>query len=119
MKVVAKDVNYQFWANAYNTAISFTLFAVLAHFLAPLEFGLYALGTVVTAILYTLGQAGFVSLAYSEINRSETRRNTLFWGNIITACTVVCVANTVIYVSVADSNKRNFMMFLVSTLLVA
>ena len=118
MKVVAKDINYQFWANAYNTAISFALFAVLAHFLAPLEFGLYALGTVVTAILYTLGQAGFVSLAYSEINRSETRRNTLFWANIITACTVVCIANTVIYLSVADSNKRNFMIFLVSTLLV-
>ena len=116
MKVAAQDINYQFWANAYNTAIGFALFAVLAHYLAPLEFGLYALGTVVTAILYTLGQAGFVGLAYSEINRSELVRNTLFWANIITACTIVCLANTVIYFSVADLTKRNFMILLVSTL---
>ena len=116
MKVAVQDINYQFWANAYNTAIGFALFTVLAHYLAPLEFGLYALGTVVTAILYTLGQAGFVSLAYSEINRGESGRNTLFWANIITACTIVCLANFVIYLSVADLNKRNFMIFLVSTL---
>ena len=118
MKVAAQDINYQFWANAYNTGISFALFVVLAHFLAPLEFGLYALGTVVAAILYTLGQAGFVSLAYSEINRSETVRNTLFWANIITACSVVCLANAVIYVTVADPGKRAFMISLVSTLLI-
>ena len=116
MKVSAQDINYQFWANAYNTAIGFALFAVLAHYLAPLEFGLYALGTVVTAILYTLGQAGFVSLAYSEINRSETVRNTLFWANIITACIIACLANTVIFFFVADLTKRNFMILLVSTL---
>jgi O-antigen/teichoic acid export membrane protein len=118
MKVAAQDINYQFWANAYNTGISFALFVVLAHFLAPLEFGLYALGTVVAAILYTLGQAGFVSLAYSEINRSETVRNTLFWANIITACSVVCLANAVIYVTIADPEKRLFMITLVSTLLI-
>ena len=36
MKVAAQDINYQFWANAYNTGISFALFVVLADFLAPI-----------------------------------------------------------------------------------
>ena len=118
MKVAARDVNYQFWANVYNTAIGFILFVILAHFLAPPEFGLYALGTVIAAILYTLGQAGFVSLAYSAINRGETILNTLFWANIITAFVLVSVASALIYLVVSQPDRRIFLIGLISTLVI-
>ena len=117
MTVALRYINYQFWANAYTTVISFALFVVLARFLAPLDFGLYALGSVVAAILYTLGQAGYVSLAYSEVNRSETMRNTLFWANIVTATSFVCLANAAIYAVVNEPTRRIFMVCLVSTLI--
>ena len=119
MKVAARDVNYQFWANAYNAILGFAVFVVLAHFLVPSEFGLYALGTVVAAVLYTLGQAGFVSLAYSQINRSAKMRNTLFWANIVSACSMVLLANAVIYVVVIEPDRRIFIICLVSTLVLS
>ena len=77
------------------------------------------LGTVVAAVLYTLGQAGFVSLAYSEINRSAKMRNTLFWANIVSACSMVLLANAVIYVVVIEPDRRIFIICLVSTLVLS
>jgi O-antigen/teichoic acid export membrane protein len=118
MKVALRDINYQFLANAYTTIVGFALFAGLAHFLAPLEFGLYSLGTVVAAVVYTLGQAGFVSLAYSEIDRSELIRNTLFWANIIVACCLVIPADALIYGIIYNSDRKAFMACIVTTLLI-
>ena len=118
MKVAARDVNFQFWATAYSTLIGFALFVVLARFLLPTDFGLYALGTVVAAVVYALGQAGFVSLAYTEIDRSEIMRNTLFWANIITALILVLLTDGAVYVIVSEPNRRLFMIAIVSTLMI-
>lgn len=118
MKVAFRDVNYQFWANAYTTLISFALFALLAHFLKPPEFGLYALGTVVSTVVYSLGQAGFVNISYSQIGRGEGMRNTLFWANVITACTFVIIADTVIYIVISEPGERVFIICIISMLLI-
>ena len=65
--------------SVWSAIITFVLFAVMARLLAPADFGVFALASIVVEIARIVATAGLGSAIVREPDRSASFDNTVFW----------------------------------------